>query len=145
MDGSDYTYVNMISLGPFLSYVLPPSNWALFEHLSIRLSAYLFEETNEARYQQAAQLSLAFIVDHLWNGTLAYDGLYLSSCQIFPKPLSANQAWFIEGEYPACIVEPQLKPSDRPVSMGEHNEERYLDDTVSVVCHRIRPIGTNAY
>ncbi|VDC04949.1 unnamed protein product [Peniophora sp. CBMAI 1063] len=80
MDGSDYTYVNMISLGPFLS-----------------LSAYLFEETNEARYQQAAQLSLNFILNHLWNGTLAYDGLYLSSCQIFPKPLSANQAWFIEG------------------------------------------------
>ncbi|KZV70986.1 hypothetical protein PENSPDRAFT_752121 [Peniophora sp. CONT] len=74
------TYVNMISIGPFMT-----------------LSAYLFEETKNATYQQMAQLSLDFIINHLWNGTIVYDGIELTSCQTTPKPFSLNQAWFVEG------------------------------------------------
>ncbi|KZV73157.1 hypothetical protein PENSPDRAFT_733138, partial [Peniophora sp. CONT] len=74
------TSVNMQSVGSFMA-----------------LSAYLFEETSTVMYQQAAQLSLDFIIKNLWNGTIVYDNITLSSCTFTPNPFTLNQAWFIEG------------------------------------------------
>ncbi|KZV73155.1 hypothetical protein PENSPDRAFT_683188 [Peniophora sp. CONT] len=79
-DVQNNTYVNTISVGPFMV-----------------LSAYLFEATNSTIYQQAAQLSLDFMINHLWNGTIVYDGIDAISCQPTPKPFTLNQAWFVEG------------------------------------------------
>ncbi|KZV63103.1 hypothetical protein PENSPDRAFT_222782 [Peniophora sp. CONT] len=62
------------------------------------LSAYLFEKTHNVTYQSVAQLSLDFIINHLWNGTIVLDGIYLDSCAAFDNaPSSVNQAWFVEG------------------------------------------------
>lgn len=62
------------------------------------LSAYLYEETQNVTYQQAAQLSLDFIVNHMWNGSIVYDSLILDSCEFRARPFSADQGWFVEGE-----------------------------------------------
>ncbi|KZV73153.1 hypothetical protein PENSPDRAFT_683186 [Peniophora sp. CONT] len=77
------TYINAVAVAPFMA-----------------LSAYLSEETNntDTAYGQAAQLSLNFIIDHLWNGTIVYDGIYSDSCNLSePAPWTLNQAWFVEG------------------------------------------------
>ncbi|KZV64452.1 hypothetical protein PENSPDRAFT_757266, partial [Peniophora sp. CONT] len=44
------------------------------------LSAYLFEQTRDPVYQQAAQLSLDFAINHLWNGTVFYRTFFPSNC-----------------------------------------------------------------
>ncbi|KZV73116.1 hypothetical protein PENSPDRAFT_683157 [Peniophora sp. CONT] len=74
------TFVDMVSTGPFMT-----------------LSAYLFEETKNVTYQQTAQLSLDFVLNHLWNGSIVYTSLNLSSCQIIDEHSLNNQAWFVEG------------------------------------------------
>ena len=63
-----------------------------------RLSAYLYEETNNAAYLEAAQLSADFVIHHMWNGTIVYDTFHLDTCASDPVPLTMNQAGFIEGE-----------------------------------------------
>ncbi|VDB96011.1 unnamed protein product [Peniophora sp. CBMAI 1063] len=79
-DVMNNTEVNMLSVGPFMA-----------------LSAYLYEATQNSTYHDSAQLSLDFIIHHLWNGSFVSDSIDLSSCQITPKPWTLNQAWFIEG------------------------------------------------
>ncbi|KZV77410.1 hypothetical protein PENSPDRAFT_679577 [Peniophora sp. CONT] len=64
----------------------------------IRLSAYLYEQTADLAYKQAAQLSLDFTLNHMFNGSIIADTFRLSTCQLYPKqPRTINQAWFIEG------------------------------------------------
>ncbi|VDC04950.1 unnamed protein product [Peniophora sp. CBMAI 1063] len=79
-DVQSSTYAGMEAIGPFMA-----------------LSAYLFEETNNATYQETAQLSLDFVLNHLWNGSIVFDGLELSTCNYLIKPFTINQAWFVEG------------------------------------------------
>ncbi|KZV64450.1 hypothetical protein PENSPDRAFT_656575 [Peniophora sp. CONT] len=60
------------------------------------LSAYLFEETGDPVYRQAAQLSLDFAINHLWNGTVFQDAFDPLSCTVAPTWISFDQ-WFVEG------------------------------------------------
>ena len=62
-----------------------------------RLSAYLYESTNNSIYEQTAQLSLDFIINHLLAGDLAFDTFTLSSCKKAAGLLTLNQAFFVEG------------------------------------------------
>ncbi|KZV73096.1 hypothetical protein PENSPDRAFT_750394 [Peniophora sp. CONT] len=77
---SDDTEISIWAVGPFMT-----------------LSAYLFEETKDPFYQQAAQLSLEFIINYMWNGTAVSDTFYPGTCATLYKPWTVNQAWFIEG------------------------------------------------
>ncbi|KZV73152.1 hypothetical protein PENSPDRAFT_320110 [Peniophora sp. CONT] len=77
---SNNTFINAVSVAPFMA-----------------LSAYLYEETNNATYQQAAQHSLDFIINHLWDGKIVYDNINSSSCESVKGPWTVNQAWFVEG------------------------------------------------
>ncbi|KZV77387.1 hypothetical protein PENSPDRAFT_747114 [Peniophora sp. CONT] len=63
----------------------------------LTLSAYLFEETNQTLYQDAAQLSVDFMINNMWNGTIVCDTFHLHDCSSTPKPLTLNQAGFVEG------------------------------------------------
>ncbi|KZV75883.1 hypothetical protein PENSPDRAFT_14787 [Peniophora sp. CONT] len=76
------TTINSESVGPFMA-----------------VSAYLYEATSNATYLSAAQLSLDFMLNYLWNGTIVYDSFVTDSCSIPTKSavLSYDQAWFIEG------------------------------------------------
>ncbi|VDB84748.1 unnamed protein product [Peniophora sp. CBMAI 1063] len=60
------------------------------------LSAYLFEETKETIFQQAAQLSLDFSINRLWNGTVFLDTFWPLSCQYLDSWTSLDE-WYIEG------------------------------------------------
>ncbi|VDB84719.1 unnamed protein product [Peniophora sp. CBMAI 1063] len=62
------------------------------------LSAYLYEETSDSLYQQAAQLSLDFMVGHLWDGTIVQDGFDPATCATNNAThWTYDQAWFVEG------------------------------------------------
>ena len=64
-----------------------------------RLSAYLYEETQNAAYYDEAQLSLNFMVNHMWNGTIVNEGFDLDTCTPGSGPqYPVLQAGFIEGE-----------------------------------------------
>ena len=70
----------------------------------VRLSTYLFEETRDAVYQQAAQLSLDFMLRFYWNGTIGLDSFPdFNACGSNVERVNwlytKNQAWLIEGEY----------------------------------------------
>ena len=69
----------------------------------IRLSAYLFEATQNQDYLDAAKLSLDFMFNHMWiNETIIYDYL-LNTCAADLVPFTLNQAGFIEGESVALL------------------------------------------
>ena len=72
------------------------------------LSAYLFEETNNPMYQETAQLSLEFITNHMWNGTVVMDTFYSRFCNASFTALTVNPAWVIEGLWQstacACLL-----------------------------------------
>ncbi|VDB92041.1 unnamed protein product [Peniophora sp. CBMAI 1063] len=74
--------LNMESTGPFMA-----------------LAAYLYELTGDPAYQQAALLSLDFTLNFMFNETagIVGDTFQPSSCYLEMKPLTVNQAWFIEG------------------------------------------------
>ncbi|VDB92060.1 unnamed protein product [Peniophora sp. CBMAI 1063] len=76
------TYVNGESVSPFLT-----------------LSAYLYEHTKNATYAQAARLSLDFVLNHMWNGTIVYDAFDTHACAVNDPIglLTSDQGWFIEG------------------------------------------------
>ena len=75
------------------------------------LSAYLYEETRDPLYQEAAELSLDFIINFLWNGTLVLDTFILNTCRIdSTTALTYNQAWFIEGELLSALLPYDLSP-----------------------------------
>ncbi|VDB84793.1 unnamed protein product [Peniophora sp. CBMAI 1063] len=75
------TIVNAETIGPFMA-----------------LSAYLYEQTNQQLYSDAAELSLNFIVNHLWNGTYVRDSFVMASCQTDNVTMNTfNQAFFVEG------------------------------------------------
>ncbi|KZV61448.1 hypothetical protein PENSPDRAFT_759424 [Peniophora sp. CONT] len=62
------------------------------------LSAYLFEQTNEQLYSDAAELSLNFVINHLWNGVYVQDSFVVASCQTDNTTMDTfNQAFFVEG------------------------------------------------
>ena len=69
-----------------------------------RLSAYLYESTNNSIYEQTAQLSLDFIINHLLAGDLVLDTFTLSSCKKAAGLLTLNQAFFVEG---GCRMRPR--------------------------------------
>ena len=70
-----------------------------YESYSIdSLSAYLFEETKEPVYQQAAQLSVDFSLSHLWNGTVFERTFDPSTCTTRDQgPASTLNQWLLEG------------------------------------------------
>lgn len=107
-DVQNNTYVNTISVGPFMVYAVNLFFVQIVDQYMIRLSAYLFEATNNTMYQQTAQLSLDFMINHLWNGTIVYDGIDLIACQPTPKPFTLNQAWFVEGDSFCALPLPVL-------------------------------------
>ncbi|KZV77384.1 hypothetical protein PENSPDRAFT_679553 [Peniophora sp. CONT] len=76
----DDTAINVETLGPFMA-----------------LSAYLYELTSDPIYEQAAQLSLDFIINHLLTGAVVFDTFTLSTCEKAPGLLTLNQAFFVEG------------------------------------------------
>ncbi|VDB95865.1 unnamed protein product [Peniophora sp. CBMAI 1063] len=77
----DNTFINSETVSPFMA-----------------LSAYLFEETGNSSYSDAAEMSLNFIHNHLWNGSIVTDGFTLATCSKGNgNALTYNQAWFIEG------------------------------------------------
>ena len=64
-----------------------------------RLSAYLYEETQNPAYYEEAQLSVDFMVNHMWNGTIVYEDFDLDTCSPGSGPqYPVFQAGFIEGE-----------------------------------------------
>ncbi|VDB95866.1 unnamed protein product [Peniophora sp. CBMAI 1063] len=63
----------------------------------LTLSAYLYEATNSSIYFEAAQLSTDFMFNYMWNGSIVYDLLYLPDCAPSPKPITLNQAGYVEG------------------------------------------------
>ena len=63
-----------------------------------RLSAYLFEATNDTLYSDAAQLSVDFIFNHMWNRSFVFDLLTLPDCTNSSKPITLNQAGLVEGQ-----------------------------------------------
>ncbi|VDB95867.1 unnamed protein product [Peniophora sp. CBMAI 1063] len=63
----------------------------------LMLSAYLFEATNQSFYREAAQLSVDFMIRHMWNGTLVVDTLHLTDCSVDVDPVTLDQAGYIEG------------------------------------------------
>ncbi|KZV77392.1 hypothetical protein PENSPDRAFT_747118 [Peniophora sp. CONT] len=77
------------------------------------LSAYLFEATGNTTYKDAARLSLQFIKNQLWNGTIVYDTIRLSDCVIDTGTiLTYNQAWLIEGLSVYANVTKDLQMND---------------------------------
>ncbi|KZV59441.1 hypothetical protein PENSPDRAFT_416959 [Peniophora sp. CONT] len=78
-DVQNDTAINAYTVAPFMT-----------------LSAYLFEETGNAVYQEAAQLSLDFALHYFWNGTVFQDTLFPLSCTEIPSWTSLDQ-WFVEG------------------------------------------------
>ncbi|VDB92051.1 unnamed protein product [Peniophora sp. CBMAI 1063] len=81
VDVKNDTTINSETISPFMA-----------------LSGYLYEETQDSIYAQAAQASLDFILNFLWNGTVVHDSFTLSSCALQQTEfLTYNQAWFIEG------------------------------------------------
>ena len=65
---------------------------------TLRLSAYLFELTKDPIYQQAAQLSTDFAINHLWNGSAFYYTFDPSSCSSYGDWISISQ-WLVEGQF----------------------------------------------
>ncbi|VDB95868.1 unnamed protein product [Peniophora sp. CBMAI 1063] len=61
------------------------------------LSAYLFEATNQSYFSDAAQLSMDFMIRHMWNGAFVVDTFRLRDCSLDPKPCTLDQAGFVEG------------------------------------------------
>ncbi|VDC05599.1 unnamed protein product [Peniophora sp. CBMAI 1063] len=79
----DDTTINAETVGPFMV-----------------LSAYLYQETRNTTFKYAAQLSLDFIINHLWNGTVVWDTFDAKTCTSSndgPVPYTSNQGWLIEG------------------------------------------------
>ncbi|VDB95869.1 unnamed protein product [Peniophora sp. CBMAI 1063] len=114
----------------------------------LALSAYLFEATNETVYSEAAQLSVDFMIHHLWNGTIVYDMFNLNTCTPHPNPLTVNQAGFIEGlavwanvtknatltslleeVVSSTTTFPVWSLSGSPVISGEHTLNRFVRST----------------
>ncbi|KZV73594.1 hypothetical protein PENSPDRAFT_682722 [Peniophora sp. CONT] len=80
-DAQNDTEINAETVAPFLA-----------------LSAYLFEETKQAMYQGAVQLSVDFAINHMWNGTGGYfqDTIFPATCTTKSLEFTLDQ-WFIEG------------------------------------------------
>lgn len=62
-----------------------------------RLSAYLYEATNQQQYYNAATLSAQFIKSQLYNGTIILDTVNVADCSLKPFVLTYNSGFFIEG------------------------------------------------
>jgi len=62
------------------------------------LSAYLSElEPNNQTYRDLAQLSLDFMTNHMWNGTIVRDTFNPIACSYNDILSSLNSAYYIEG------------------------------------------------
>ena len=70
-----------------------------YESYSIdRLSAYLFEETQDPIYYEAAQLSADFMIRYMWSGSTVYYDFSLHTCTANSDlQLTVFQSGFIEG------------------------------------------------
>ncbi|VDB84790.1 unnamed protein product [Peniophora sp. CBMAI 1063] len=79
-DAVNDTEINAETVAPFLA-----------------LSAYLYEETKEPIYQQAAQLATDFTLNHMWNGTVFEDTLYPATCTKKTDLSLTLGQWFVEG------------------------------------------------
>ncbi|KAI0074074.1 hypothetical protein K474DRAFT_1710153 [Panus rudis PR-1116 ss-1] len=61
------------------------------------LSAHLYEATKDNKYGDAAELSAAFIKNHLYNGTIIMDTITLAGCANNGLSVTYNSGFFIEG------------------------------------------------
>ncbi|VDB92059.1 unnamed protein product [Peniophora sp. CBMAI 1063] len=81
LDTLNNTTINSETVSPFMA-----------------LSSYLYEETGDPFYAQTTQMSLEFIIHHLWNGTVVHDSFFPNTCTLDDTIfLTYNQAWFVEG------------------------------------------------
>ncbi|KAI0029573.1 hypothetical protein K488DRAFT_88609 [Vararia minispora EC-137] len=82
--GPDDLQINAQTVGPFMA-----------------LSAYLYELTQGGMFKTNAQLSLDFILNNLWNGSIVMDTIFTNdeACASGTNGsvFAFNQAWFIEG------------------------------------------------
>lgn len=63
-----------------------------------RLSAHLFEATNNTKYMSAAQLAAQFIQLHLYNGTIILDTFDIGTCSLSTGTSATyNSGFVIEG------------------------------------------------
>ncbi|VDB93435.1 unnamed protein product [Peniophora sp. CBMAI 1063] len=100
------------------------------------MSAYLYEETQNTAYLDAAQLSMDFILHHMWNGTLVVQTLTLNTCTVpDATPLPLDQAGFIEGlailanvTHNATFTALHVHP--RPLVLLQHSFFISLEDVV---------------
>ncbi|KAI0084612.1 hypothetical protein BDY19DRAFT_1096014 [Irpex rosettiformis] len=64
----------------------------------LSLSARLYEQTKDPKYQTAAQLSAQFIQNHLYNGIIIQDTISLIDCNIINNvAISYNSGFAIDG------------------------------------------------
>ena len=52
-------------------------------HSSRRLSAYLYQATNQTEYLNVANLTGSFIVNHLFSNSTIYEALDIANCKIY--------------------------------------------------------------
>lgn len=65
--------------------------------ISCRLSARLYEKTDNQTYANAAELSAQFITSQLYNGTIILDSVSLMDCSLGHDLVTYNSGLFIEG------------------------------------------------
>ena len=62
-----------------------------------RLSAYLYEATNDSKYLDAAEQTGSFILRHLYNGTIILDSIDIKTCsQDNSLRLTYNTGYYVE-------------------------------------------------
>lgn len=66
-------------------------------NLVFRLTAYLFEITQNLTYYDTAVLTAAFVKTQLYDGTVVNDGIILEHCDPDRLSLTYNSGYFIEG------------------------------------------------
>ena len=85
-----------------------------YESYSIdRLSAYLFEETQDPMYYEAAQLSVDFMIRYMWSGSTVNYAFSLHTCTANSDlQLTAFQSGFVEGVISYASPLPSLTSSN---------------------------------
>ncbi|KAI0789009.1 hypothetical protein BC629DRAFT_472632 [Irpex lacteus] len=61
------------------------------------LSARLYEETKDTKYQEAAELSAEFIQNHLYNGIIIEDTISLADCNLINLSITYNSGFPLDG------------------------------------------------
>lgn len=57
----------------------------------------MYEITDDPKYQEAAELSAAFIQNHLYNGLIIIDSISLATCSTQTDIITYNSGFTIDG------------------------------------------------